>query len=189
VGRFSASKGVPDLVRSLPKIAAEHPGVRLALVGYGPEEETIRKTIDEQGVADRVTMPGRIPGDEIPSYMASADLLVLPSIRIEGLGVVLLEALASGTAVVGSDVGGIPDIIEDGVTGLLCRSGDPESIAARCIRLLGDEELRRRTTENGRRLVEARFGWPRIGEALETVLAESVRNPRVAPRRRGEGRG
>lgn len=189
VGRFSENKGVPDLVRAMPIIAAELPGARLALVGFGPDEDRIRSTIRAEGVEDRVTMLGRVAGDSVPAHMASADLLVLPSIKIEGLGVVLLEALASGTPVVGSDVGGIPDIIEDGVTGLLSRSRDPSDIAAKCIRIIRDRDLNRRTIENGRRLVDTKFSWTRIAEALEAILqgcVERNRNPRSGNGDEGE---
>jgi len=186
VGRFSENKGVPDLVRAMPIIAAELPGARLALVGFGPDEARIRSTIRAEGVEDRVTMLGRVAGEEVPAHMASADLLVLPSIKIEGLGVVLLEALASGTPVVGSDVGGIPDIIEDGVTGLLCRSQDSSDIAEKCVRIIKDEELNRRTVNNGKRLVDTRFSWSRIGEALEAILVECVRNSRLSRSANGD---
>ena len=175
VGRFSKNKGITDLVRAMPIIAAELPEARLALVGFGPDEDRIRSTITAEAMDERVTLVGRVPGGDIPAYMASADLVVLPSIRIEGLGVVLLEALASGTPVVGSDIGGIPDIIEDGVTGLLCRSQDPPDIAAKCVRMIKDEDLNRRTTENGKRLVDARFSWARIGAVLEAIMLDCLR--------------
>jgi glycosyltransferase involved in cell wall biosynthesis len=154
------------------------PEAHLALIGFGPDEERIRSTIAEHALNDRVTIVGRVPGEDIPSHMATADLLVLPSIKVEGLGVVLLEALASGTPVVGSDVGGIPDIIEDGVTGLLCRSQDPEDIAAKCVRMSADEDLRRTTAANGKTMVDNRFSWARIGEVLEGILRDCVREPR-----------
>ncbi|MEN8164620.1 MAG: glycosyltransferase [Acidobacteriota bacterium] len=177
VGRFSENKGISDLVRAMVIIGAEMPEARLALVGFGPDEDRIRSTIAAVGLGDRVTILGRVSRDDIPAHMASADLLVLPSIKVEGLGVVLLEALASGTPVVGTDVGGIPDIIEDGVTGLLCRSQDPPDIAAKCLRMLQDEDLKRRTTENGLKLVEARFSWAGIGAALEGILLGCLREP------------
>ena len=180
VGRFSKNKGIDNLVRAMPTIAAELPEARLALVGFGPDEDRIRSTIEAVGLGDRVTILGRVSRDDIPTHMASADLLVLPSIRVEGLGVVLLEALASGTAVVGSDVGGIPDIIEDGVTGLLCRSRDEADIAAKCVRMLQDEDLKRRTTEKGMQLVNDRFSWTRIAAALEEMLLDCVRAPRTS---------
>jgi len=124
------------------------------------------------GVEDRVRLVGRIPHSEVPAYLASADLAVLPSETVEGLGVVLLEALASGTPVVGSRVGGIPDVIRDGVTGLLCRPGDQEDLAAKCIDLLEDEELRRRTTEAGRQLVTEVFSWERIALRFDEIFRQ-----------------
>lgn len=174
VGRFSKHKGTTDLVRAMAIIGAEMPSARLALVGFGPDEDRIRSTITAEGLGDRVAILGRVSRTDIPAHMASADLLVLPSVKVEGLGVVLLEALASGTPVVGSDVGGIPDIIEDGVTGLLCRSQDPSDIAAKCLRMLHDDSLRRRTTENGKALVDSRFSWSEIGAVLEGVLLDCL---------------
>ncbi len=177
VGRFSTNKGVSDLVAAMKTILKEMAETRLALVGYGPEEETIRRAIASRGLQAEVKLLGRVSRDKIPTYMASADLLVLPSIKVEGLGVVLLEALASGTAVVGTDVGGIPDIIHDGETGLLCRSQDPEDLAEKCLQMLGDDDLRRRTTEKGRRLVETEFSWSRIGGKLEGLFSSCLDAP------------
>jgi len=189
VGRFSKNKGITDLVRAMPMIADALPGAHLALVGFGPDEDRIRSTIAAEGMGDRVTIVGRVAGGDIPVHMASADLVVLPSIRIEGLGVVLLEALASGTSVVGSDVGGIPDIIEDGVTGLLCRSQDPPDIAAKCVRILQDENLNRRTTENGKRLVDSKFCWTRIGAVLEEIMLDCLKEFSASGSRNGGAAG
>lgn len=175
VGRFTANKGVSDLVTGMGIISREMPDARLALVGFGPEEEAIRKVVAKSGLESRIEFLGRLSRASIPECMASADLLVLPSIKVEGLGVVLLEALASGTAVVGTDVGGIPDIVRDGETGLLCRSQDPENLAATCLRMLRDASLRRRTTENGRRLVEQQYSWQEIGGRLEALFADCLR--------------
>ena len=174
VGRFSASKGIVDLVRAMPAIASRMPQAKLAVVGFGPDEGRIRAAVAELDLGERVSLVGRVAREDIPVHLASADLVVLPSVKVEGLGVVLLEALASGTPVVGSDVGGIPDIIENGVTGLLCRSQDPANIADTCLRMLLDAELRRRTAESGRRLVVERFSWSRIGAALEMILDSCV---------------
>jgi phosphatidyl-myo-inositol dimannoside synthase len=172
IGRFSRHKGIGHLVRAMPEIVRAHPSARLALIGFGPEEVTIRRTVASAGVEDRVRLVGRIPHSEVPAYLASADLAVLPSETVEGLGVVLLEALASGTPVVGSRVGGIPDVIRDGVTGLLCRPGDQEDLAAKCIDLLEDEELRRRTTEAGRQLVTEVFSWERIALRFDEIFRQ-----------------
>ena len=178
IGRFSRHKGVRHLVAAMPAIVRHFPNARLALIGFGPEEETIRRAAVAHGVEDRVRFVGRVAHAEVPVWLASADLVVLPSEQVEGLGVVLLEALASGTPVVGSRVGGIPDIIEDGVTGLLCTPGDPRDLAAKCAALLEDERLRQRTTEAGRRLVEAAFSWDRIAlrfdELFRVLVAEGA---------------
>ena len=174
VGRFSRNKGVADLIRAMPMITAEMPGARLGVVGFGPDEERLRSIITSEGMTDRVILVGRASRDEIPGHLASADLLVLPSVRVEGLGVVLLEAQASGTPVVGTDVGGIPDIIKDGITGLLCRSQDPSDLASACLRMLQDDDLRLRTTRNGRQLVTEGFSWDRIGGLLEKILLDCV---------------
>jgi glycosyltransferase involved in cell wall biosynthesis len=175
VGRFTANKGVGDLVAGMETISRELPDARLALVGFGPEEHVIRREVAKAGLGSRIQFLGRLSRAEIPTCMASADLLVLPSVKVEGLGVVLLEALASGTAVVGTDVGGIPDIVRDGETGFLCRSQDPEDLAATCLRMLRDDDLMRRTADNGRRLVEQQYSWQRIGGRLEALFADCLR--------------
>ncbi len=172
VGRFSKDKGIVALLEALAILLGSLPSARLALIGFGPEEESIRRAAARFGVAGAVSFVGRIPHAEIPGWLASADLLVLPSERVEGLGVVLLESLASGTPVVGSRVGGIPDIIDDGVTGLLCRPGDPEDIAGQCLRLARDEALRHHTAEAGRRLVTRLYSWEHVARRFDAVFRD-----------------
>jgi phosphatidyl-myo-inositol dimannoside synthase len=177
IGRFSEHKGIPHLVAAMPEILRQLPRARLVLVGFGPEEPAIRRSIAASGLDGVVRFAGRISHAEVPSFLASADLVVLPSVQVEGLGVVLLEALASGTPVVGSRVGGIPDVIRDGETGLLALPGDPEDLARRCLRLLGDEALRRRTVEAGRRMVETQFSWASIAERFDGLFRACVADP------------
>jgi len=170
VGRFSRHKGLDHLLEAMVRILRELPEARLALIGFGPEEAALLDHAARAGVAHALTVVGRIPHTEIPAWLASADLLVLPSVQVEGLGVVLLEALASGTPVVGSDLGGIPDIVADGETGLLSRPGDPEHLATVCLRLLTDRELAGATAARGRRMVEASFSWKVIAERLDGLF-------------------
>ena len=185
VGRFSRDKGIVALLEAMAILLGELPSARLGLIGFGPEERTIRAAMERLGVAHAVRVVGRVAHAEIPRWLASADLVVLPSERVEGLGVVLLESLASGTPVVGSRIGGIPDIVEHGVTGLLCRPGDPEDLAAQCLRLARDEALRRRTAEAGRRLVERRFCWEQVARRFDEVFrllaAGTSREPPGSP--------
>ncbi len=177
IGRFSEHKGIPHLVAAMPEILSHLPRARLVLVGFGPEEPAIRSVVAASALNEYVRFAGRISHAEVPSFLASADLVVLPSVQVEGLGVVLLEALASGTPVVGSRVGGIPDIIRDGETGLLARPGDPEDLARQCLKLLGDEALRRHTVEVGRRIVETQFSWASIAERFDRLFRACVADP------------
>jgi len=188
IGRFSEHKGLDHLVASMPEIVRHLPRARLALVGFGPEEPALRKLVARSNLDEQVRFAGRIAHEEVPGYLASADLVVLPSVRVEGLGVVLLEALASGTPVVGSRVGGIPDVVRDGETGLLSRPADPEDLARQCLRLLGDEALRRRTVDLGRRMVEAQFSWASIAERFDAVFRTCVGDFGSAERRHGPAR-
>lgn len=187
VGRFSRHKGIEDLIRAMPGIRARLPGARLALVGFGPEERRLKASIAASGAAQAVTVVGRVAREAVPVWFASADLVVLPSVKTEGLGVVLLEALASGTPIVGTNIGGIPDIIEDGETGLLCRSGDPADLARAVITLTTDHDLQQRTIRNGRRLVVSEFSWPRIAERLDSLFRQCVYSPGPGHAREGTG--
>lgn len=174
LGRFSRDKGIIALLEALGILLQSMHSARLALIGFGPEEQTIRRAADRLGIAGATSIVGRVPHAEIPRWLASADMVILPSERVEGLGVVLLESLASGTPVIGSRVGGIPDIIEDGVTGLLCRPGDPEDLAHQLVRLARDGALRRRTAEAGRDLVTRRYCWGHVARRFDEVFLELV---------------
>src|SRR5258708_2367135 len=120
---------------------------------------------DELG--DRVTIRGRVSEAELKDAYASSDVLVLPSILdtrgdTEGLGVVLLEAMSYGVPVIGSNVGGITDIVRDGETGLLVPPGDAVQLVAALERLATDRDLAKRLGEAGRKHVATAFGWPAI---------------------------
>ncbi|KMP12238.1 hypothetical protein UZ36_01355 [Candidatus Nitromaritima sp. SCGC AAA799-C22] len=174
VGRFAEKKGFPYLIRALPNILEQHPKTKLALIGFGPQEDELKQLAREMGVADSVLFPGSRTGGELAEYFATADIFIGPSIvtesgDTEGLGVVFLEAMASGTAVIASNVGGIRDIVEDGVTGLLVPQKDPTAIAVKVISLAGNPELKAKLAGNGHRKVEEYFSWPTVGKAfLET---------------------
>jgi glycosyltransferase involved in cell wall biosynthesis len=127
LARLGASKGTFTLIRAFGALAAAHPDSRLVLAGDGPQEEA-RRVAREEGVEDRVEMPGWIGPAERDALLARATVFVLPS-RIEGLPVSMLEAMAHGLPVVVTPVGGIPDAIEDGVTGRLVPPDDVDALA------------------------------------------------------------
>ena len=144
VGRLALQKGVGTLVAAAELI--DDPSVQVILVGDGPERPALERKAKQTGVVDRLRFVGFVAHEELPAAMSHADLLVLPSLY-EELGTVLLEAMQAGLPIVASKTGGIPDVIEDGVNGLLVPPGDPEALARAVNRLLADRGLARRLSE------------------------------------------
>jgi glycogen(starch) synthase len=138
VGRLVRPKGPHTLVQAAARL--QTPGVRVLLVGDGPERSAIERTVRRLGMADRVHVTGFIGHEQVPAVLRSADLLVLPS-TYEELGTVLVEAQQVGLPVVASRVGGIPEVIDHGVNGLLVAPGDPAALADAIDAVLGDPEL------------------------------------------------
>jgi glycosyltransferase involved in cell wall biosynthesis len=136
VGQLVEVKGIPTLLRALALLAGSGAtDVRLHLVGEGPLRDSLEGLSEELAVSPFVRFEGQRPHGEVPGWMASSDLLVLPSAR-EGCPNVVLEALASGLPVVASRVGGIPDVVGTG-QGILVPPGDPEALASALREALG----------------------------------------------------
>jgi glycosyltransferase involved in cell wall biosynthesis len=157
IGRLCDVKGQRELIAALPKLARTD--VTLLLVGEdleagGAYRTALERQARELGIGDRVRFLGR--RDDVPALLAAADALVLPS-SIEGLPLVVLEAMAAGRPVVATSVGGTPEAVVDGETGLLVPPGDIEALAHAIDALLGDPELARRLGEAGGRRVRERF--------------------------------
>jgi len=169
VGRFAEKKGFRYLIDAMPEILAEEPSAHLVLVGFGPEETALKQQVQKLGLEGKVIFPGPKSGEELAGYYATADIFIGPSViaesgDTEGQGVVFLEALASKTAVVASEVGGIVDMIKDGETGLTVPQKDSPALAEKIIALCKNPELKQKLAENGRRLVEENYSWDAIAE-------------------------
>ncbi|MFD8218321.1 glycosyltransferase family 4 protein [Streptomyces sp. NPDC059697] len=161
--RSSAWKGTDVLVRAFALLAAEHPTVRLRLVGDGDALPDLRALAAELGVADRLETPGALSGAALTDAVRTAAVLALPSLtEAESFGMALVEAMACATPVVGSAVGGIPHVVEHEKTGLLVPPGDPTALAAACDRLLSDGGLADRMGAAGRLAAEQRYSWPAL---------------------------
>lgn len=158
LGRLREKKGVFDLVASLPEILKHCPQLRFILAGDEGEAK-VRASAAALGVAEAVELPGWVDGDQKNTLLAKADIFVLPS-YFEGLPVGLLEAMAIGIPIVTTPVGGIPDLIEDGVTGLLVKPGDSAALAASLIRLGTDSKLRQSLREAAFLHVKAKYSLP-----------------------------
>jgi glycosyltransferase involved in cell wall biosynthesis len=152
VGSLIPRKGVADLLEAVR--GAEFSETRLTIVGEGYLEESLRRFIHTHGMEGRVTMRGTLTPEETAAVMRESDALCLPS-YMEGRPNVVNEAMASGIAVVSTDVGGVPDMVIEEETALLFKPGDVTTLRAHLLRLAGDPELCRRMGEAGLERVRA----------------------------------
>ena len=179
VGRLVERKGVAHLIEAIARLGGGEAAPRLEIVGDGPERPGLEALAQRLGVAQRVVFRGKIPPDELQATYARAAVCVLPSVLdtrgdTEGLGVVLLEAMNQGTPVIASRIGGIPDIVEDGVSGLLVPPGDADALAAAVRRVRDDPALARRLGEAGRRRLREQFSWQAIVQRWLNLYAGLV---------------
>jgi glycogen synthase len=165
VGRLAPQKGVSTLVAAAGLL--EDPSARVLLVGDGPERRALERQAERLSVGDRLRFEGFLAHEWLPAAMAHAELLVLPSLY-EELGTVLLEAMQAGLPVVASKTGGIPDVIEDGVNGMLVPPGEPEALARAIDRILADRDLARRLSEGAQQRAKD-YDWEVLAERILRV--------------------
>jgi glycosyltransferase involved in cell wall biosynthesis len=149
-------KGISHLIHAFGRVVEEEPGAQLNIVGAGPLRSRLEQEVVSSGLSEKVYFLGALPQTEVRGHLHRARLLVLPSLS-EGLGRVLIEAMASRLPVVASEVGGVPDLVRDGTTGFLVPPADDEALAERILWILKNEEAARRMGEEGRRFVEENF--------------------------------
>ena len=166
-------KGLRFLLEAAPSVLARFPRTVFLIVGTGPQEENLRNAIVSMGLSGSVRMLGH--REDVPNVLLSLDLFVLPTVQ-EALGTAFLEAMATGRAVVGCRVGGVPEVVEEGKTGLLVPPEDPAALAEAILTLLADGELRARMGAAGRQSVMARYSVEemcrRMWEVYRSLLSE-----------------
>jgi glycosyltransferase involved in cell wall biosynthesis len=164
IGSFSHYEGLSFLLEAAPAFMGAFPGSRLLLVGDGRDRRALDEAARHAGPG--VIMTGRLPQQAVRDVYTLLDVFVLPRRRIRLTEMVTplkpLEAMAAGTAVLASDIGGHSELIDDGHTGLLFETESPDSLAKQAIRLGTDPKLRRHLVEGGRRFVERERTWDRI---------------------------
>jgi glycosyltransferase involved in cell wall biosynthesis len=184
VGRLVERKGVHILLEALARLSGG-PEVELDVVGDGPERGCLSALADRLGISHRVRFHGFVAAVTLQRQLESADCLVLPAVPdrkgdVEGLGVVLLEAMSFGKPVIASGAGGITDIVEHMRTGLLVEPGDPVQLAGAIDLYRRDATLRRTLGQAGRAWVEERFSWVSILDRL-VALYERVAGRQPVP--------
>lgn len=177
VSRLVPRKGQDTLIEAMPQILAEVPDTVLLIVGDGPYRADLEKLAAARGVRAAVRFTGAVPWSELPAHYGAGDVFAMPcrtrrgGLDVEGLGIVYLEASATGLPVVAGDSGGAPDAVLEGETGYVVPGGSPAAAAERIVRLLNDEELRRRLGEAGRRWVDRSWRWDLLAGRLTSLLA------------------
>lgn len=185
IGRHVPQKGFDVLLRAFATAAGTPDfDLDLVLAGDGPERPRLEVLARDLGIAGRVNFPGSIPRPDVPELFLASSFFVLPS-RHEPMGIVNVEAMAAGKAVVASDVGGVAEVVEDGITGLLVPPDEPEPLARALVELATDRGLAKRLGEAGRGRAAA-FDWEIVAGEYESVYAEAAE--RMAQRRSGDGR-
>jgi glycosyltransferase involved in cell wall biosynthesis len=181
VGRFETRKGIDILAAAIPRVLDMQREAHVVLVGDPDVDEdgrgpTYRRCVEEliARYPGRVEMTGVLPREALLEHYARADIFVAPS-RYESFGLIFLEAMMHGAACVGTRAGGIPEVVEDGTTGLLVPPEDPAALADALARLAGDAALRRRMGEAGLAAYRRSFTAERMAEMAEAPYREAAR--------------
>lgn len=173
VGRLSQEKGLDTLLHAMARLAHTRTGLKLVLAGDGPERPQLERLARKLGISERVSFLGSVPHDEVQAVLAGFDVFAMPS-RAEGFGVAAIEAAAMGLAVVGSRVHGIPDVVDDGRTGLLVPPDNEQALAEAIERLIDDPQLRKAMGEQARALVADRYDWRENAAQMERIYGDLV---------------
>jgi glycosyltransferase involved in cell wall biosynthesis len=170
VGRLVPVKAIATALKAFGRAHAVLPSLRFVIAGDGPERAAATALMAELGLRDRVTLLGWV--DDLPAFYASIDVLVLSSIN-EGTPVAVIEAMAAGRCVVATAVGGVPDVVDDGVTGVLVAANDPDAMAAALLRVASDATLRTAMGAAGRAKAAA-YSYLRLADDIERLYERGL---------------
>ncbi len=179
VGRLIKRKGLEYLIEAVEILIKKNRRLILTIVGDGDQREHLHRLVVSKKLEGVVKMTGKVSHEELQKYYEDCDLFLFPSIvddagDTEGLGVVLLEAMSYGKPVIASRVGGIVDIVQDHVTGLLVKEKDPVGLSAAIERLLDNPTLVEQIRQNGFDLLKKKFNWDNIIARWKSVTLECV---------------
>lgn len=179
VGRLSDQKGLQYLIDSMHDISRYEPSIKLLIVGEGPYKKELEQRIHERGVDKHVEFLGSMHTNEIGRYHNFADVFVMPSLATktgtEALGLSMLEAMSSGCAVIGTNIGGIPFAIKDGFNGLLVRQKDSHELSHAVITLLKDKKKAGELGNNASKFVRKNYSWEKISKEFSKIYKNLLR--------------
>lgn len=170
VANFYPTKDLPNLVRAMQLVRQQFSAARCAIIGDGEERNTIEAEIKKSGLEQTVTLCGQYDqsGQYLNRHFKIFDIYICSSVK-EGLPFSMLEAMAAGLPIVSTNVGGMPEIIQDGVTGLLVEPRNPKALADAIIKLLSDKQLADRLGEQAKQTVQAKFSLEQMVQATMEV--------------------
>ena len=179
VGRLAEKKGFKYLIEAMPLILQEIPSAKLVIIGFGPQKARLENQIQQLDLASSISLIGGKTGKELQDWFASADIFIGPSIitadgDTEGQGVVFLEAMASGTAVIASDVGGIKDAVRDNISGLLVPEKNPQAIAEKVLTLAKNNQLKEKLIQNALELVRSDYSGEQSSQKFLTLYTQCL---------------
>jgi glycosyltransferase involved in cell wall biosynthesis len=163
---YSRVKGHTSLISAAPHVCRDIPGAIFVLIGDGEERLNLEKQVRQAGLEKNFLFLGH--RSDVPELLACCDLSVLPS-EAEALPNSLLEAIAAGLPVVGTCVGGIPEVIMDGVNGLLVPPKNPQALSEAILRILQDPHFAKKLSQGGQAMIGTHFGFDRLLAELEQL--------------------
>jgi N-acetyl-alpha-D-glucosaminyl L-malate synthase BshA len=167
VGTLRPVKGLKYLIQAMAIMIKKDASIKLILVGDGGERKYLKTLVEELKIENNIKFIGKVANENVPQYMVASDVFVLPSLS-EGFPIVSLEAMACELPIVASKVGGLPDIVKNGVNGFLVEPKNPEQIAAKVLLLLGNNALKERISKNNKITIKG-YSWERVVDRLELV--------------------
>lgn len=170
IGRLEEGKGVMNFVKAMPLILEKQNNLKIFIGGDGPLHDRIKDEIRNNNLSQKVELTGWIPHDKVADYLNELELFVLPSYS-EGLPTGVLEAMACGTPVLATPVGGVPDVIKDGETGFIMEDNTPECIAENVIRVLEHQKLDE-IVKNARNVIEKEYTYEAAVGRYRKILAK-----------------
>ena len=180
VSRLMPRKGQDTLIAVWPEVLKKVPDAQLLIVGGGSYKQNLHKKMFDNDVHQSVIITGSVSFDELPGFYAAGDVFAMPvrtrnlGFDVEGLGIVYLEASASGLPVIAGDSGGAPDAVIEGVTGFVLNSNNKSALAAKIIELLLNKELSHRLGKQGRSWIEKQWQLPSRHQQLRKLLATDM---------------